>query len=350
MPSLHFTNGDHAAARLRAAELPGDVVPWRDVLHDGPVPPDEDERGFRETRAEFLASRGWTSVTAATAMLTARDAQLAAVSGTDEVVLWFEPDLFDQLQLVQLLARLARRPMLARPAITIVPADCFLGEVLPNRASMLHTARRTLTRRDLDQGHSAWGAFTASTPDALAAMADRLDEEVVARTYSDDTMVRLPHLAAALRRLLEEYPGEEDGLSRTERQLCEVLTTGSTTPEHLFEGCQLAESWRWLGDRSFAWYLERLSSGAEPLVTRPNGTRIIAPLPDTDGRAFWEQRVQLTPFGARVLAGRADAVAANGLDRWIGAVHCTMERHWRWDPHRGRVVPWCGGRRAAVGD
>jgi hypothetical protein len=184
MPTLHLTNGDAAAARLRAAELSGDVVPWRDVLHDGPVPPDEDERGFRDTRAEFLASRGWTSVTAAAASMAARDQRLSSATGTDEVVLWFEPDLYDQLQLAQLLARIARRPLLARPAVSIVPADCFLGEVLPNRVSMLHTARRSLTRRDLDQGLSAWGAFTASTPDALAAMADRLDEEVVARTYS----------------------------------------------------------------------------------------------------------------------------------------------------------------------
>jgi hypothetical protein len=42
--------------------------------------------------------------------------------------------------------------------------------------------------------------------------------------------------------------------------------------------------------------------------------------------------VRLTDTGARVLAGEADRVALNGIDRWIGGVH--LQGHdvpWRWD-------------------
>jgi hypothetical protein len=40
----------------------------------------------------------------------------------------------------------------------------------------------------------------------------------------------------------------------------------------------------------------------------------------------------LTDAGARVLAGAADHVSLNGIDRWIGGVHL-QGRHvpWRWD-------------------
>jgi hypothetical protein len=42
--------------------------------------------------------------------------------------------------------------------------------------------------------------------------------------------------------------------------------------------------------------------------------------------------VQLPGAGTRVLAGQADQVALNGIDRWIGGVHLTGHQvPWRWD-------------------
>jgi hypothetical protein len=37
----------------------------------------------------------------------------------------------------------------------------------------------------------------------------------------------------------------------------------------------------------------------------------------------------MTSDGADVLAGRADAVALNGIDRWLGGVHLTPASLWR---------------------
>jgi hypothetical protein len=35
---LILTNGDSATGAIRAAGIAGEILPWRDVLHDGPVP------------------------------------------------------------------------------------------------------------------------------------------------------------------------------------------------------------------------------------------------------------------------------------------------------------------------
>ena len=340
MLTLHLTNGDFAASALARSGLPGDIVSWRDLLHDGSVPPDDDLGAFRGVRAEFLASRGWSSPAAAAADFEQRDARLDDVRGDDEVVLWFEPDLYDQLQLIQLLARFARRAAAERPRITIVPADCYLGPLLPEKFAPLYHLRRTVTDDDLRHGTAAWAAFTASTPDELLAVTDRLDREVYARTYASDDSVRLPHLVAALRRQLEEYPDLDSGLSRSERQLCEALSPGVITLGKLFAAHQATESWVWLGDASFAWYAERLSDCAHPIVVHTNGSRVIAPQRDTDSRAFWERAVQLTPFGQDVVRALADAVAANGIDRWIGGTHCTNGRYWRWDARTQCTAPF----------
>lgn len=35
---LNITNGDCAVSIMQQANIAGDFLPWRDVLHDGPVP------------------------------------------------------------------------------------------------------------------------------------------------------------------------------------------------------------------------------------------------------------------------------------------------------------------------
>jgi hypothetical protein len=85
-------------------------------------------------------------------------------------------------------------------------------------------------------------------------------------------------------------------------------TWGALTLAKLFTAHQSAESWIWLGDWSFAWYVQRLSDCAHPLVVHLNGSRVIAPLRDTDGKAFWERQVRLTPLGEDMVRDRADFV------------------------------------------
>jgi len=330
--TLHVTNGDGAASGLTRSGLPGDILSWRDILHDGPVPCDDDLQSFRATRAEFLATRGWASVSDVVADLAARDTRLNDAGVSDEVVLWFEPDLFDQLQLMQVLGRLGSRAASHRPRVTIAPADCFLEPLTPDKFVPLYNARRIVTATDIAHGTDAWRAFTSPSPMDLATIADRLDASIGARTYSANTDARLPHLAAALRRQLEEFPDAQHGLSRTERQICEALYPGQLTLAKLFQtSSQASESWAFLGDWSFAWYTQRLSDCLRPLVMHANNTRVVAPVRDADGRGFWERSVILTPFGQEVVRERADAIEENGIDRWIGGTHLTSAWHWRWD-------------------
>lgn len=337
---LHVTNGDSAVAALARSGLPGDVLSWRDVLHDGPVPLDDDLPRFRAVRAGFIAGRSWaTRELDVEADFEARDQRLAAVGPHDEIVLWFEPDLYDQLQLAQILARLARKPAADRAAISIVPVDCFLGPLAPEKFAPLYLERRAIGEAELAQGRDVWHAFTSTSPHALFRVLEALDRSIGSRTYAQDTDVRLPHLAAALRRQLEEYPDADRGLSRSERQICEALAPAEITLGKLFPASHHAsESWAWLGDWSFAWYVQRLSECRTPLVTHANGTQVIAPA--GDGKGFWERTVVLTPFGHEVVRGRADAISENGIDRWVGGAHLANAHGWRWDDRVRRPVEY----------
>jgi hypothetical protein len=47
---------------------------------------------------------------------------------------------------------------------------------------------------------------------------------------------------------------------------------------------------------------------------------------------FNRSQIEMTNTGRTVLAGKADHITLNGIDRWIGGVHLSGDRvPWRWD-------------------
>jgi hypothetical protein len=101
--TLHITNGDSAANTMNEARIIGDILPWRDVLHDGPLPPNLSLREMSRVRAKFLTELGWAGDRDLGREFFARDSVVEQYADYDGVVLWFEWDLYDQLQLLQLL-------------------------------------------------------------------------------------------------------------------------------------------------------------------------------------------------------------------------------------------------------
>src|SRR3954454_17789353 len=95
---------------MELAGLAGDLLPWRDVLHEGPVPDLPDDE-LRRARADYLATLGPVESAEVEAQLLVRDERLtAAVDSAEPVVLWSEHALYDQLQLIQILAGLPDSP------------------------------------------------------------------------------------------------------------------------------------------------------------------------------------------------------------------------------------------------
>jgi hypothetical protein len=300
MAVLHITNGAAVAADLRTL---GEVLTWDDVLHEGPVPALE-PAALREVRARFLADAGLTDLAQARAQLAVRDERLDAVDFSTRIVLWFEDDLYDQLQLLQILDRLAAsaESRRSRPAGPVELVRLARGprSFLRDRLA----AARPLGERDHELARQLWAAFTS--PDPLP-----VQEAWLAGTPG------LPDVAPAFGRLLEEHPATTDGLARTERQILAALADGPLPPAALFGAATAPEERPFLGDATLWWRATRLAG----LVQR------------TDQGVF-----ALTTDGARVLAGEADATALLApLDRWVGGVHHAGAPAVRWDPATRRL-------------
>lgn len=308
---LHVTNGDVAADLIRQTGLPGTVLPWRDVLHEGPLPDGLTLEEMSEVRAHFLAQPGTAGPFEQTLEeFRARDATLAAGLG-EEIVLWFEADLYDQLQIIQILDWLGHR---ANSGISLICIGDYpdlarfvgLGQLTAEQLAGLFSARYAITPSQLQLAGRAWKAVTAPDPELL----NRLTREDCSA---------LAFLGPALLRFLAEYPLTNNGLGETERQVLRALEAGPASLDCLFPLVQAMEDRPFMGDTTLWLRILALGRGPEPAITIGS--------PD----------LQITPFGRECLRGNADFIAVNGVDRWIGGVHLTNDSTWHWDPRARQV-------------
>jgi hypothetical protein len=327
---LHVTNGESAGNTLRQTSLGGAVLPWQDTLHEGPVPAGPRPELLR-TRAAFLSGCGWGSAQAIGSALQRRDRiLLGALRDRRQVVLWFEHDLYDQLQLVDILALAPAAggtpELIVAGSFPGKPSFRGLGELTAAKLETLWPSRVAATPGMLAAAASAWDALRQPDPSALAALATA-------------GVAELPFLGAALRRLLEELPAPGDGLSGTERRALQAIAAGAATPVAAFLAEQDLEAAPFLGDAWFYRTLAGLGRGQARLIETLGGGQFPAAPPLGDARAFAAMSLRLTPAGERVLQHRADRVQLLGVDRWIGGCHITPGTAWRWDPAAQHLLP-----------
>ena len=76
---------------------------WQDVLHDGPVPDNLSLEELSKVRAQLIIDCGWGAAEDIRQSFIARDNALKSFASHEKVILWFERDLYDQLQILQIL-------------------------------------------------------------------------------------------------------------------------------------------------------------------------------------------------------------------------------------------------------
>ena len=306
---LHITNGDSVVGTFRQVRFPGVYLPWRDVLHDGPVPQTETLSELSDVRAQALAAFGWGSYDKLRAEFAARDQALENFRKHEEVVLWFEHDLYDQLQLIQLLDWFAQEE-LGKVKLSLIQIDSYpgvkpfygLGQLSGPQLARLFPMRTAVTSAHLAAAGEAWQAFRSSDPTALME-------------HAQQNSPALPFLAAALQRFLEEYPWTTDGLSRTEGQVLQATAAGQRKRREIYQESRKQEEVPW-GDASVYLRLEGLASGPNPAVVE-----------------LKKDEFAITDAGQQLLAGKADWITLRGgIDTWLGGVHLTGKQpQWRWD-------------------
>jgi hypothetical protein len=300
---LHVANGHCTTDLIERSGVQGRTIVWCDPLHDGPVPGDVTDEELLRVRARFLASSP-DAVDDVVSDLARSRAAVDHVAAYDELVLWFEHDLFDQLNLIHLLTHIGRRQQLSKP-MSLISIDRHpnhqdfkgLGELTPGEIAALFPARAPITGDQIAIAEHAWTAFRSPDRGAIDAF-----------LQTDSTA--LPFLASALERHLEEFPSDREGLSRSERRLMELAINGPVELRQLFPRMHDGERAFYITDTALKDRARELAGLAPPLVLLA-GDDPLLPLSGT---------VALTAEGRAVLNGSANRVLLCGIDRWLGGV------------------------------
>lgn len=319
---LHITNGDSVSGTLEAVFPEDEIVPWRDILHEGPVPGGLSLRELSKVRAAFIASSAGGAESAISLEFARRDDYLAHACDYDELVLWFEHDLYDQLQLIQIISSLDKMTALLQTTLICIgefegiPDFKGLGQLYGDQLLSLFPSREPLRERTINQALNAWKDFTASEPTGL-----------IENPHNEG---QLNFLESALIRHCEQFPSAGNGLSRTENQILRAVSEGFQTPIEIFQRNAALDGVVFMGD-SVVWsYVTELCSGAVPLIEcLGDGYKTLR---EVGLKSYLKQRFRLTAAGEEVLAGEADSISLRGLDKHLGGVHLVSpENVWRWD-------------------
>jgi hypothetical protein len=314
---LNITNGDNSVELMKLAEIPGEYLPWRDVLHDGPVPEQLSFDELAAVRAQFISDCGWGDYELIKQDFEQRNHLLESMGQYDKVMLWFEHDLYDQLQILQILDWLHQQQSLTIQ-VTLICTNQYLGFCSPDELKALLKYEAPITPSQLSLASLAWDAFRSPTPEKWC--------DLLQHDCSD-----LPFLRDAVLRMLQEYPSVTAGLSRTAHQALSLISKGEQRPGKLFGTNQAFEDAIFMGDASFYMILNELIQADEPLVQLNEGSEITFPINHN-------QRLSLTPLGKAVLNGEAHWLDHSNINRWIGGIHLTADNIWCWDSANNTVV------------
>ncbi|HXM36656.1 MAG TPA: hypothetical protein VN920_15785 [Pyrinomonadaceae bacterium] len=326
---LHIHNGESSANTLKESTIHGKQFAFRDALVAGPTPAQVQGEDWRRLRAAHLAESYGVNREECELDLLRQEEILSIYADQDEVVLWFEHDLFCQVNLIYLLDWFNRRD-LEKTKLSLICIGKFtgvnnfrgLGELNAEQLTALFDLRHEVTTAEMKLASAAWSAYRAPDPTAIE------------RFLSHDTSA-LPFLRDAFHCHLARFPSLRNGLGRVENRGLELIDRGLDRFADLFTQFGVTEPIYGLGDFQFWLVLKQLGAVQMPLLTFENGEN---PSGALDSAKLRDTRFELTPQGKVVLKGEADFVEMNGLDEWLGGVHLSADQLWRWDEANEKIV------------
>ncbi|MFB3905960.1 MAG: DUF1835 domain-containing protein [Acidobacteriota bacterium] len=334
---LHIVNGLSTQGTLDRTDIRGARIAADDIFAEGPVQDCLKTSAAWRTRAEYLQKHFAIPKEQYLQRKEERERSLRSFAYHEEVVLWFEFDLFCQLNLLYLLHWFSDKE-LGHSRLTLICPGEFpglksfrgLGALSPRQLTNLFEDRAEVTDEQRKVAAKAWSAYSSPDPTQIQVLLEQGTDE-------------LPQLHKALSAHLERFPWTGHGLNSVEVKVLESLLDGPRKFSDLFGDVGNSEKVfsHGMGDVQFSAYLAELAEGEDALIRMDNFPGILTQ--EVPPRVLGKWTIRISDRGKEVLKGRQDNIELRGIDRWLGGVHLkSPEQVWRWDPSTGRLVPPAG--------
>lgn len=270
---LHITNGDSTTNYLKKLQFSGDFITWREMLSEGKTTSDVGSETFWKTRFEFLKTAYKINKQTFIEYTLKEYRNLCKKKEQNEIVLWFERDLFSQVNMLAVVSWLKRYRKGYQISIVggnnsskiqKIQAFALLNQ---EQISNYFENRITLSQDDIEYADYIWQLYCSDSPLRLETV------------YKFNPMTPFQHLAAAIEAHLQRFPSIENGLNKIENNILKTANSHHfETKNELITSLLNQDEIYGLGDMQYENHLrnlQKLFSNLNPVKLSKKGKDVL---------------------------------------------------------------------------
>ncbi len=269
---LHITNGDSFTERLQQLNLKGDIITWREMLCEGKTLTTVGSESFWKTRFEFLNKNYKVSKSWFIEKTLKEYRSLCNHKQQDQIVLWFEYDLFCQVNMLAVISWLLSNRKYAEISLVCSGREGAsnkmygLNELSDEQLRELYAQRTVLNQDDKEYADYVWQLYCSNNPMRLENLMDFED-------YQFD------YLGDAIKTHLKRFPSIANGLNEMENNILGQAAHKKHVSKSKFLGSLLQNQGNLgFGDSQYERALNRLKplfTGFDPVRLSRKGKEIL---------------------------------------------------------------------------
>ena len=253
--TVHILNGDSTSFGIKKGNINGDIIVWREMLADGFIDKDVGSDVFWKKRYSFFENELGISKLDYYDKCIKELVKIEDLSNYNEVVLWFEFDLFCQVNLMALCTYLLKyyRNDISYFLVCVGKEKDrenlqTLADFSPKEYQYLYNDKIRLSRNDLLFAKESWEVYVNNNEKELGQ-------------YNFNKNVKFKYLQLAIDQHLKRFPGK-GGLNQVEYKILELISSNGRTKKDIIRDLlnwQRCETVYGFGDLQYILHLRKLN-------------------------------------------------------------------------------------------
>jgi len=209
---LHISGGDAFTQKIKSLDIAGDVITWREMLCEGKTLTEVGSESFWKTRYDFLHKNYKVSKSWFINKTLKEYRSLCNHKKQDQIILWFDKDLFSQVNMIAVISWLLTHRKYAQIFVINANEDkgkvkeSSLKDLTKTQLQKLYTKKQLLSEDAVEHADYAWQLYCSNNPIQM--------EKLFNYEVSE-----FPFLNSAVQTHLERFPSVANGLNTMENAI-----------------------------------------------------------------------------------------------------------------------------------
>lgn len=252
---LHIVNGDSTANILKKTVIKGDILVWREVLCDGPLHFNVGSDEFWLKRYAYFETELGVSKLDYFDKTIKELVKLEDLEGYTEVVLWFEFDLFCQVNLMALCSYLLKSfrkdifyYLVCTGKVTGKEQLQSLTDFSENEFLSLYEKKAKISKSNLMYANECWNVYVENNYEKL-------------KKFNFNKSKKFAYFQLAMNQHLKLFPSK-NGLNEIQYKILEIIANAALTKNELIRNLLIWQQQKTVygfGDLQYVQYLKKLN-------------------------------------------------------------------------------------------